>query len=253
VAAAASGIPAGAELVTLVLSLVGATSAQEAMLSSIKEDTKLLRDEPFRTSRTMLAEAKRVGPTDPRFRDFMDACVSGLYRAHSLTSSASERALIEFDLAAVYLCVGPRADAAHWGAQSQASARAAVEDEIIGRELYSGAHFRSVVLDGRPKPAESEDPWTKLKTWWRSSGPVVPVVDPISAIAAGVLQLAEHKHARKEFEAGVAALQDLIAFVNAVEAVGAALSAVPARPALTLEVNALVATLKQISTSEARA
>lgn len=247
VAAAASGMPAGAELINLILSLAGATAAQETMLSSIRQDTKLLREEPFRTSRTMLAEARRVGPTDPRFRGFLDKCLDSLYRAHSLTASASESALIEFDIAAVYLATGKRADAAYWAERSQFSARATVDVEIIGKEVVSGLNFRSVVLDRRPKPEKTEDLWTKLKGWWSQQGlGVPPIADPGAAVLAVAALLTDQRRQRAEFDVAIASLQDLVAFVNTVEAVGAALNAVPSRPFLRLEIDRMTATIKQL-------
>jgi hypothetical protein len=103
---AANAVPGGAAAVDLLASLVGLGDTKVALLKSIKNDTKLVREQSFRTTRTLLEEAERVGSRDPRYAGWIDDALKEFYKASA----------------------GKEGDARHWFSRSRLSARAAVND-----------------------------------------------------------------------------------------------------------------------------
>lgn len=131
---ALAGVTGAGPVVDLVLALSGVGNAQTELLKSIKADTRLLREEALRTAVTQMAEAKRVGPSDERWSQFLHDAVSNLYRANSLAASLEEQAVVQFGLACAYLTLNKTVDAQHWIEESVKSERA-VLDALLKKRL----------------------------------------------------------------------------------------------------------------------
>jgi hypothetical protein len=125
-----TAVKAGASLVDLAIALSGVGDAQAELLKSIKADTLLLRQQPLHTAATLMAEAKRVGPDDQRWSQFLERAVDCLYQADSLSASSEERAVAQFGLACTYLTLDRRTDARHWIEESVTSERTALAEFI---------------------------------------------------------------------------------------------------------------------------
>lgn len=123
---ALAGVKAAGPVVDLVLALSGVGDAQTELLTSIKADTLLLRQEPLQTAVTLMGEANRVGPGDERWTQFLDRAIESLYRAESLAASSEERAVAQFGLACAYLTLNEPTDARHWIEESLESEREAL-------------------------------------------------------------------------------------------------------------------------------
>ena len=121
---ALAGVTGAGPVVDLVLALSGVDNAQTELLESIKADTLLLRQEPLRTAVTLMGEAKRVGPDDERWAQFLREAIGSLYRANSLAVSLEEQAVVQFGLACAYLTLNKTVDARHWIEESVKSERA---------------------------------------------------------------------------------------------------------------------------------
>src|SRR3954451_23569784 len=130
--ATVTGLSAAGGGLELILSMAGLSESQAELLASIKRDTRLLREEPFGTARTLLAEASRVGPRDSLFDQHVEGARASFYRAHSLAESARELAIIRFDIALLYLALGRAGDAAHWIGRAREAARAAIDELMRG-------------------------------------------------------------------------------------------------------------------------
>jgi hypothetical protein len=120
---ALAGINAAGPVVDLALALSGVNDAQTELLKSIKADTLLLRKEPLQTAVTLMAEAKRVGPGDESWAQFLNKAIDSLYRAISLAASSEERAVVQFGLACAYLTLNKLSDAQYWIGESVKSER----------------------------------------------------------------------------------------------------------------------------------
>jgi hypothetical protein len=118
-------MPAG-PVIDLVLALSGVGDAQTELLKSIKADTLLLRREPLQTAVTLMNEAKRVGPGDERWAQFLYSAIDSLYQAIGLSKSPEERAIVQLGLACAYLTLDKPRDARHWIEESVESERAAL-------------------------------------------------------------------------------------------------------------------------------
>ena len=118
-----AGLNAAGPVVDLVVALSGVGDAQTELLKSIKADTRLLRQEPLQTAATMIGEAKRVGPSDERWTQFLTDATKSLYRAKSLAASSEEEAVVYFGLACAWLTLNKPADARHWIGESVKSER----------------------------------------------------------------------------------------------------------------------------------
>jgi hypothetical protein len=157
-----TGIPGGAVAAELALSLAGIDNAQTRLLKSMKADTELLRNEPFRTAKLNLSEAHRVGPQDRiEWERFIYEARKELYSAHNLVLGANERAVVEFDLYVVWMLMGREADARHWLEYSLTSALQAIED-------YASS-LRAYIEDARPeqgKPSIFERAKREIQGYW---------------------------------------------------------------------------------------
>jgi hypothetical protein len=208
----ASGFPGGAGSVDLILGMSGLSENQAELLASIKRDTRLLREEPFSTARTLLAEASRVGPHDPLFGQHIQGALESFYRAHSLAESARELAMIRFDIALIYLSLGRNSDAAHWIKRTQEAARAAINDLVSGPLVPRDPHGASL-LDRRPPARKSR----------RSLGDAVKreTIQVVSSFVSGLVMVpiifghTPYWEARRRTAARAAA--DLVSFTNLVE------------------------------------
>lgn len=127
-AIATSGITGGAELVGVLRAVAGSEDAQGRLLRSIDAKVDALVKGPYNTGRTYLSEAQRLGPDDPDTVHRVERARDAFYLAHGQAASVQSRALVEYHLGVVWLLLGSRDDAAHWLAQSHASALAVVEE-----------------------------------------------------------------------------------------------------------------------------
>jgi hypothetical protein len=204
---AAAGLPGGGLAAELVATMAGLGEAQAQLLASIKKDTKLLREEPFRTARTLLGEARRVGPDDPRHGDFVDRALESFYRAHSLAQSAREQAVVEFDIALLYLVTGKAGDALHWMDRSRASCRVAVDDLVSGW-----------ILPRDPLSDRIQDKRRSARRDLRASLKRAGTEATVAFVSAGtgVMAVTHSSRQRRRAEA-IAAARDMVAFSNLVE------------------------------------
>jgi hypothetical protein len=208
----ASGFPGGAGSVDLILGMSGLSQNQAELLASIKRDTRLLREEPFSTARTLLGEASRVGPHDPLFGQHIQGALESFYRAHSLAESARELAMIRFDIALIYLALGRNNDAAHWIRRTQEAARAAINDLVSGPLVPRDPHGIRL-LDARPPARKSR----------RNPGDAIKreTIEGLAGLAAGLLMVpvifghTPYWEARRNKASRAAA--DLVSFTNLVE------------------------------------
>jgi hypothetical protein len=221
----AAGIPGGGLAAELVATMAGLGDAQSQLLASIKKDTKLLREEPYRTARVLLAEAGRVGPHDARHPDFIDRALESFYRAHSLAESARERAVVEFDIAMLYLVTGKTRDAQHWTEKSCLSCRAAVDGLVSGwiipRDPAAGRIYDKRKSTRRNIPAA-------LK---RTAGEVV--VGAALGLVFPVVLVSHPSRTGRRAKA-VAAARDMVSFSNMVEHLTAQVGAGAAKPPLEI-------------------
>jgi hypothetical protein len=134
-------VPAGGAVVDLLLAVTRVGSGQANLLSSIKQDTTLLRQEPLKTAMTQIAEARRVGRGDERFTRFVDSAIQNLYRANSLANSLEERAVVQFCIACAYLTLDAPADARSWFGQGVESERE-VLNALVKKRLGVGVGFQ---------------------------------------------------------------------------------------------------------------
>lgn len=143
-------VTAGGAVVDLLLAVTRVGSGQGDLLSSIKQDTTLLRQEPLQTAMTQIAEARRVGRGDERFARFVDGAIQNLYRGNSLANSLEERAVVQFCIACAYLTLDAPTDARHWFGQGVESERE-VLNALVKKRLGVGAGFqgRAQVIDLR--------------------------------------------------------------------------------------------------------
>ncbi len=116
----------GASVVTDLLAAVAdAQYGQTALLKSIKADTAALRMNPFKVALQSLEDARRVGPAHPSWDTFIRRAEDKFIEASKLASGPQEEALVEFNLAIVYLAMGDEVNTRHHIEQSvQCAARA---------------------------------------------------------------------------------------------------------------------------------
>jgi hypothetical protein len=107
------GVPAAATLLQLVAALADPQNGRGSTLSSIKDDTSALRRAPFREAVRSLGDAWRLGPEDPLWPKCIRRAESRFSEALELASDTSEKALIEFNLGAVFLLLDHQANALH--------------------------------------------------------------------------------------------------------------------------------------------
>jgi hypothetical protein len=147
-----AGVTGAVTAAQIVASLIGIEDAQTRLLRSIKADTKLLREGPFRTGRLMLSEAGHVGSGSPRYTEFVrDAC-RYLYEAHELAASMEEKAVVELHLALAWFALGETSDAKRWLDKAADTSDKIVEDLL--QATRSGPGQASLtVLDVRDPEA----------------------------------------------------------------------------------------------------
>jgi hypothetical protein len=213
-AGAATGVPGASEAAGLILALAGVSDDQAALLRSIKRDTELVRSGPFNTGRTLIAEARRVGPQHPDYGRFLEDAQGLFYRALNQAKDPAERAVVAFDLASLYLGRGLLSDARHWYQSSQEACREAVDAVVKWRSLdFAGSY----IYDKRTPDSGSR---------WRMAlrGAHMGATTSVSAFP-GRPTHSELVHRR--LRARVASIRELLAFTNTVEYVAATIRAEP--------------------------
>lgn len=160
---ALGSVRGGESVVDLLLAVIGVGGGQGDLLASIKQDTTLLRQEPLKTAMTYMAEARRIGPGNERFKKFVDSGIHSLYQANSLANCLEEQAYVQFCIACSYLTINASSDALHWFSQSVKLERD-VLDALLKKRLGVGIGFqgRGQVIDCRShRPVVSHDRWRK--------------------------------------------------------------------------------------------
>jgi hypothetical protein len=167
---------------------------------------------------TYMAEAKRMGPNDERFKGFVDNGIHSLYRATSLANSLEEQAVVQFCIACAYFTINSQDDARHWFSQSVKSERG-VLDALLKKRLGVGIGFqgRGQVIDLRSnQPVVSVDRWRKglkstLNTTYGVAKGYVDLLSLGTTIAAQAVVDLRIRRQRLE------ALERFLHFANAVE------------------------------------
>lgn len=128
--------------------ILGASDAQDELLSSIKADTQLIRGADLATAKLLLDEANRTHKDEVRSREFVEKARDHLYRALGSCKNDAERAVVQRQLALVYLTLGFVEDARHWFSKSLESSQGAVT-ELVNRAHRDTQHRKLRYLDGR--------------------------------------------------------------------------------------------------------
>ena len=217
-ALALGSVRGGEAVVDLLLAVLNVGGGHGDLLASIKQDTTLLRQEPLKTAMTYLAEARRIGPGDERFKRFVDSGIHSLYQANSLANCPEEQAYVQFCIACSYLTINANSDALHWFSQSVKLERA-VLDALLKKRLGVGVGFqgRGQVIDCRSsRPAVSDDRWRKKMnaTLNASYGLAKGYVDLLSFGTTMAAQAAVDLSIRRR---RLEALERFLHFVNSVE------------------------------------
>jgi hypothetical protein len=217
-ALALGNVRGGEAVVDLLLSVIDVGGGQGDLLTSIKQDTTLLRQEPLKTAMTYMAEAKRMGPGDERFKGFVDNGIHSLYRANSLANSLEEQAVVQFCIACSYFTINAPDDARYWFSQSVKSERE-VLDALLKKRLGVGIGFqgRGQVIDLRSnRPVASVDRWRKgLKSTLNATyGAAKGYVDLLSLGTTIAAQAVVDLRIRRQ---RLEALERFLHFVNVVE------------------------------------
>lgn len=179
------------------------------MLASIKKDTTLLREEPFRTARTLLDDARRMGPRDPRYADYINQALQSFYRGNSLAESARELAVVEFDIALLYMATGKPSDALHWAEKSCESCRAAV-DALVSGWIIPGNPLTGYVEDKRASARRD------IGAAVKRTGTEIVAGSAVVALAWPALVASPRSFQTRRRKA-VAAARDMVSFSNLVE------------------------------------
>ena len=166
---------------------------------------------------TYMAEARRVGPGDERFKRFIDSGIHSLYQANSLADSLEEQAYVQFCIACSYLAVNARSDALHWFSQSVKLERS-VLDALLKKRLGVGIGFqgRGQVIDCRSnRPAAGHRRRKGLNATLNASyGLAKGYVDLLTLGTTIAAQAAVDLRIRRR---RLEALEQFLHFVNAVE------------------------------------
>ena len=167
---------------------------------------------------TYMAEARRIGPGDERFKRFVDSGIHSLYQANSLANCLEEQAYVQFCIACSYLTVNAKSDALYWFSESVKLERD-VLDALLKKRLGVGIGFqgRGQVIDRRSnRPVVSDDRRRKRlnATLNASYGIVKGYVDFLSLGTTVAAQAAVDLSIRRR---RLEALERFLHFVNAVE------------------------------------
>jgi hypothetical protein len=138
-----SGVPGASSAVGVLSALYGVEDAQAAMLGTIERNVSLLREGPFQSGRLLLQEAGRVGAADPEYQHFLSTARDHFYDARALAASVQERAIVEFNLGAVYALEGRPKDAEYWLRQAYDSARSVVTGLASGAKDVKVLHSKA--------------------------------------------------------------------------------------------------------------
>jgi hypothetical protein len=125
------GLGGAPVVVDLLGVLADAQDGQTALLKSIKADTAALRVAPWKEAVESLADARRVGPTDPSWGRFLDRAEAKLSEARQLVSDMREAALVEYDLGMVWLFIGHEVNARYHLQESVQCANQAVNEYVL--------------------------------------------------------------------------------------------------------------------------
>ena len=217
-ALALGSVRGGEAVVDLLLAVIDVGGGQGDLLASIKQDTTLLRQEPLKTAMTYIAEARRIGPGDERFKRFVDSGIHSLYQANSLANCLEEQAYVQFCIACSYLTINAKSDALYWFSQSIKLERD-VLDALLKKRLGVGIGFqgRGQVIDRRSnRPVVSDNRWRKRlnATLNASYGIAKGYVDFLSLGTTMAAQAAVDLSIRRR---RLEALERFLHFVNAVE------------------------------------
>ena len=217
-ALALGSVRGGEAIVDLLLAVIDIGGGKGDLLASIKQDTTLLRQEPLKTAMTYMAEARRVGPGDERFKRFIDSGIHSLYQANSLADCLEEQAYVQYCIACSYLAVNARSDALHWFSKSMELERN-VLDVLLKKRLGVGIGFqgRGQVIDCRSnRPAVGGDRRRKglNATLNASYGLAKGYVDLLTLGTTMAAQAAIDLRIRRR---RLEALEQFLHFVNTVE------------------------------------
>jgi hypothetical protein len=187
-AASAASLP-GSDIAFALLDLIlGANDAQDELLSSIKADTQLIRGTDLATAKLLLGEAKRTEKDSVRSRQFVEQARNHLYRAMGACKNDAERAVVQRQLAFVYLTLGLVEDAQHWFSESLQSSRSAVA-ELVRNAQRDTQHRKLRYVDGR---AGQTPPTIGIRDfafqWAMNGSPATNVIGILALIAAGLRQ-----------------------------------------------------------------
>jgi hypothetical protein len=215
---ALGSVRGGEAVVDLLLAVIDIGGGKGDLLASIKQDTTLLRQEPLKTAMTYMAEARRVGPGDERFKRFIDTGIHSLYQANSLADCLEEQAYVQYCIACSYLAVNARSDALHWFSKSMELERD-VLDVLLKKRLGVGIGFqgRGQVIDCRSdRPAVGGDRRRKglNATLNASYGLAKGYVDLLTLGTTMAAQAAIDLRIRRR---RLEALEQFLHFVNTVE------------------------------------
>jgi hypothetical protein len=227
-----AGVPGAGAGVELVAVLVGVEDDEKRLLNAIKNDTRLLREGDFTAARLLLQEANRVGAQDARYIEFLKKSTDLLYRAHGLVDSISERSIVEFHLALVWLALGSLKDAQHWIEQCLSSANSEL-NHLISDMQRGPERFVMSILDKRVKAGtEVEAGDTQDEPKRGGAGWLVPGAIAAGAAAGiglalpmafvGATTIASY---RTKQQARLSKLREYLNFYNAAEAMSYSIKA----------------------------
>lgn len=140
-------------VVDLLGALTDAQDGQAALLKSIKADTAALRKSPWKQAVESLADARRVGPTDPSWGRFLDRAEAKLSEARQLVSDMREAALVEYDRGIVWLFIGHEVNARYY-LQEGVQCADRVVDEYVRK---SGGAIEDLRTERRPTRFRGRD------------------------------------------------------------------------------------------------
>lgn len=193
-----AGVPGGSAVVDVVVALVDVQGGGHAgLLSSIKDDTATVRAAPLNEALQCLDDAKRVGPEDPLWDNYIRRAEERLGQARQLADGRpAEIALVEFNLAMVFWVMGHAVNTRHHLEQSVRFAERTVNGYV------NQARFS---LDDR-RPLNRRAPRPK------EPGIMVGLGTAALFLATGGLALAGYVYARRPHEQK--AINELKAFLD---------------------------------------
>jgi hypothetical protein len=201
--------------------MINSRNAQPA--SVISDDTALLRGADLTTAQLLLSEAQRTSSDSVRAFEFVERARDHLYRAWSVCSGPAEQAVVEHQLALVYLTLRLPEDARYWLRRAAISADRAL-DELIRGAAADTKYAKFRYLDGRHGEAPPGIRVRQLSRGLKRSlfGSLVGLVASLLAWATQTTRRVSGRDAK----AAAQALGSFIAFRNATHSVAASMGAI---------------------------